>query len=121
MSKWQFGQVQRDWKNGVGMWMGGDVGGDYEGHYLRQRNATADIAEELAYMLEEVRPLMLNLCRSAEFQQQWHTKIGALLARFRVQEPETVMDQVKGTRDETMQIEILAHRLDKLIAEVRSK
>lgn len=110
MSKWKFDQVYE--KNGEWFGLNGPQGEIDEGRYLRQRNETAAIAKDLADQLEEVSKQGYVPCRRAD-------TIIALLDRYRTDlRKETVMDQVKGTRDETMQIEILAHRLDSLIAEV---
>ena len=117
MSKWKFGNVQRKSANGLSEWSGpfrNPAG------LLDERNATADIAEELAEMLETT---------AMRFQAQGLSRapIDALLARFRVQEEQTVeaklavLSKQCAWDDINANMVYLAQAIDALRAEVRGK
>ncbi len=114
MSKWKFGNVQRKSANGLSEWSGpfrNPAG------LLDERNATADIAEELAEMLEDCAT---SLNRSAGCHVTG--RVDALLDRFRVQEEQTVLERIQGPRaDGETGMDILAKSIDALRAEVRGK
>ena len=125
MSKWKFGDTVRE----GGDWYGGEGSREDEEapmRFKRQRDETADIAEELAEMLVNIN---VQLPTGAPYQRE----AKHLLDRFRVQEPEveqTVAEEIKAVApDENnrsaftdrFQIDRLAKAIDALRAEVRNK
>ena len=119
MSKWKFGNVQRKSANGLSEWSGpfrNPAG------LLDERNAPADIAEELAEMLEDCAT---SLNRSAGCHVTG--RVDALLDRFRVQEEQTVeaklavLSKQCAWDDINANMVYLAQAIDALRAEVRGK
>jgi hypothetical protein len=115
MSKWKFGNVQRKSANGLSEWSGpfrNPAG------LLDERNATADIAEELAEMLE-------GIVEGKGIRTYGDAR--ALLDRFRVQEEQTVeaklavLSKQCAWDDINANMVYLAQAIDALRAEVRGK
>lgn len=112
MSKWKFGNVVR-WRGG---W-NGDTS-DIKENYKKERDEVADIAEELAEMLE-------GIVEGKGIRTYGDAR--ALLDRFRVQEEQTVeaklavLSKQCAWDDINANMVYLAQAIDALRAEVRGK